>query len=479
MPEIGDTVGAVRNEAPERISAEKSGRFFLTPGMLFGMMHSKNREREVMIMNIAFWNNLFNFCNIVMWTLLLLNFIQVIGGLLYNRKIRKKGPAQLPKECPMVSVIVPAHNEALVIRKTVEALLRFDYPQDRYEIIVMNDNSSDNSAEILAQIRKEYPGRNLKVIHTDSSNGGKGKANVLNLAMEHISGSLISIYDADNTPEPDALRLLVAALMEDDSLGAVAGMFRTRNRNANLLTRCINVETLSTQCSHQAGRYQFFKLSLLPGTNYVIRRSVIEEIGGWEPGSLTEDTELSYRMHRSGHRIRYIPSAVSWEQEPQSLKIWFKQRARWIRGNFQVFRKYFHCLFDPSVGQMRIEIFQYLLTMFFMTVIGGISHMISLLIWFGVLPLTTPLATLSNWILMSVIFVATMFFGTFQVKKEAGFQNLLVSVCMLLYSVLWYLLIFYSVFQGIRRRITGEADKWDKTVRFEENPQDSREETPV
>ncbi|WP_313563130.1 glycosyltransferase family 2 protein, partial [Ruminiclostridium cellobioparum] len=99
------------------------------------------------------------------------------------------------------------------------------------------------------------------------------------------------IYDADNTPEPNALTLLVENLMSDDKLGAVIGKFRTRNRNASLMTRFVNIETLAYQCMNQAGRWFFFKLCTIPGTNFVIRRSIIERIGGWDTKALSEDTE--------------------------------------------------------------------------------------------------------------------------------------------------------------------------------------------
>lgn len=430
-------------------------------------------------MSQALWDNLFNLCAVALWTLLLFYFFLVIGGIIYFRKNSKAAPSQPLREYPMVSVIVPAHNEAMVIRKTIETLLNFDYPQNRYEIIVINDNSSDNSAEILSKIQQEHPGRNLTVIHTDSTNGGKGKSNALNLAMGYVSGSLISIYDADNTPEPDALRLLADALMADDQLSAAVGMFRTRNKNASLLTRCINIETLSTQCTNHAGRCQFFKLGMLTGTNYMIRRSVIEALGGWETDSITEDTELSYRMHSRGYRIQYIPRAVSWQQEPQDLKIWFKQRARWVRGNFQVFTRYFHCLFDSRSKQLRFEILQYMLMIFITTVVCGLCNIVSLLSLFGVLQLTTPLATIWNWIAISIIFVSVMYLGTIHASKETNWGNLFASVLMIGYSFLWYPLIFYSICQSIRRRITGQTAKWDKTVRFEEKNQDSRKETPV
>ncbi len=136
----------------------------------------------------------------------------------------------MPSTPPFVSIMVPAHNEGIVIVKTVQALLALDYPADRYEIIVINDNSSDNSADLLKALQQLHPDRNLTVVNTDKTNGGKGKSNALNIGLQHARGSVISIYDADNTPEHDALRYLVAELLSYDHYGAVIGKFRTRNK---------------------------------------------------------------------------------------------------------------------------------------------------------------------------------------------------------------------------------------------------------
>ncbi|GEO78096.1 glycosyltransferase [Companilactobacillus mindensis DSM 14500] len=250
------------------------------------------------------------------WVTLVVNLILTIAGYTWYLRHANKPDPKLPKTPPFVSILVPAHNEGIVIVKTVLALLSFDYPHDRYEIIVINDNSSDNSAELLKNLQDEFGASRLQVINTDNITGGKGKSNALNIGLKRAKGSIISIYDADNTPEHGALRILVAELLGDDRLAAVIGKFRTRNKNASLLTRFINIETLSFQWMAQAGRQQLFHLCTIPGTNYVIRRSVIEKVGGWDEKALAEDTEISFRVYQMGYRIKFQPRAVTWEQEP-------------------------------------------------------------------------------------------------------------------------------------------------------------------
>jgi Glycosyltransferases, probably involved in cell wall biogenesis len=114
---------------------------------------------------------------ISIWGILIVNLILTISGYTWYLKQVKQPTQQLPEQPPFVSIMVPAHNEGIVIVKTVISLLSFDYPHDRYEIIVINDNSSDNSAELLAELQAEFSEERLKVINTDKTNGGKGKSN--------------------------------------------------------------------------------------------------------------------------------------------------------------------------------------------------------------------------------------------------------------------------------------------------------------
>lgn len=293
---------------------------------------------------------------ICIWSLLLVNVVLIIAGYLYYIKIENEEVPEIKGEAPFVSIMVPAHNEGKVITKTVESLLALDYPHDRYEIIVINDNSSDNSSELLGNLQHKHEGRNLIVINTDAVTGDKGKSNALNIGFKRSRGELIAIYDADNTPEKTALRYLVAEITNDDTLGAVIGKFRTRNRNTNLLTRFINIETLSFQWMAQAGRWKLFKLCTIPGTNFIMRRSIVESIGGWDVKAIAEDTEISFRIYMMGYRIKFQPKSVTWEQEPQTVKVWFKQRTRWAKGNIYVIIKNIPLLFDRKARNIRFDI---------------------------------------------------------------------------------------------------------------------------
>ncbi|MGG7079193.1 glycosyltransferase [Clostridium sardiniense] len=403
----------------------------------------------------------------VIWVIIFINVILMIAGYVYYTKTLKVKMDEELKEYPFVSVMVPAHNEAKVIRRTVQSLLGFDYPKDRYEIIVINDNSSDNSHEILTEIQNNNPDRNLTVISTDNIVGGKGKSNSLNIGFEKSRGEILAIYDADNTPEKKALKYLVQTLIKDDGLGAVIGKFRCRNKSRNLLTRFINIETLTFQWMAQAGRWQLLNLCTIPGTNFVIRRSIIEEMGGWDTKAITEDTEISFRMYRMGYKIKFMPLAVTWEQEPQTLKVWIKQRTRWAKGNTYVVIKNFKYLFKRNAGVTRFDILYYAMTYFLFLSASIISDGLFILGMTGFIHLNLAGFGAIIWLIAIVMFILSIMVAISTEKGELTFKNTVIIFLMyFFYCKLWAFVALLGFYNYIKDILFKREVKWYKTERF-------------
>ena len=405
------------------------------------------------------------------WFMMLLNVVLSIGGFIYIYRCNQSD-GHIPladDEYPMVSVLVPAHNEGLVVQRTVRSLLNFDYPDEKYEIIVINDNSSDDTESIIADLAAEFPQNRLMCISTDKVVGGTGKSNALNIGFSAAKGSVIAIYDADNTPEPGALRLLVENLVADPKAGAVIGKFRTRNRNASILSRFVNIETLSHQCMNQAGRFFFFKLCTIPGTNYVIRREIVEQVGGWDVKALSEDTEISFRIYRMGYYIKQLPQAVTWEQEPHLLPVWFRQRVRWAKGNIYVMMKNFKYTFDRKAGPMRLDALYYALTYSIMLS----SLVASDLIFLGGLlgKVTVRLGGFSTglWGMAILVFIASMMLTLSLERNEFNLESLaLVALMLFTYAKLWVFVVVKAMWDLLMDALLKREVKWDKTVRYVE-----------
>ncbi len=408
------------------------------------------------------------------WTLMIINVILSIGGFIHYMRVAKTDGHIPLDDYPMVSILVPAHNESIVISRTVRALLNFDYPPDRYEIIVINDNSSDDTEEKLQEIQREFPSRRFMVVSTDNVVGGSGKSNALNIGFTLSCGSVIAIYDADNTPESSALRILVENLMADPRRGAVIGKFRTRNRNATILTRFVNIETLAYQCMNQAGRYFFFKLCTIPGTNYVIRRDIIEEIGGWDPKALSEDTEISFRLYRMGYYIQHMPLAVTWEQEPHLLSVWFRQRTRWAKGNLYVLVKNFKYAFDPHAGKMRLDVIYYLIVYLLMLSALVISDIIFFTGILGFTHITLGGFSTLLWVMAIMVFVVNVMLTLATEKNEFSLESAgLILLMLFTYSKLWVFVVLKAMWMSLMDAVNGQQVVWDKTVRYEEKASDA------
>lgn len=277
---------------------------------------------------------------ILIWFTIAYQFLLTVFGYInYVKAMKeKKKVDELTFDFPSCTILIPAHNEAKVIGSTIQSMLNLEYPGDKLQIIVINDGSTDETKEIIQSYAKKD--KRVELYDVPKGEGGKGKSRALNLGIKQAKGEVISIYDADNNPDPQALKYLIAQLLLHKELGAVIGKFRTINKNATLLTRFINIETLSFQSMLQAGRWQMHNISTLPGTNFVMWAHLIHSLNGWDEEALTEDSELSIRIYQAGYKIKFIPYAVTYEQEPPKWRVWVRQRMRWVRGNNYVSSKF-------------------------------------------------------------------------------------------------------------------------------------------
>lgn len=409
---------------------------------------------------------LFLFSLVSIWAILLINIVLAISGYIYYLRNLNFKDKRLD-EYPFVSILVPAHNEGKVIGKTVESLLSLDYPIDKMELIVINDNSSDDSKDILQSIKVRHSKYNFTIINTDNITGGKGKSNALNIGYQVAKGDFIAIYDADNTPEKTALRYLIQTIVKDDSLGAVIGKFRTRNKYRNLLTRFINIETLSFQWIAQAGRRQLLGLCTIPGTNFVLRRTTIEKLGGWDTKAIAEDTEISFRIYKMGQRITYVPQSVTWEQEPETVKVWLKQRTRWVKGNIYVLVKYITNLFKGKQNRVLFDILYFFSVYFLFLGSVVISDIIFVLSLFNIVEVSIPFNFSIIWILSYILFIIQVSITLSMEKGEGDISNIfIVALMYFTYSQLWLIVAIKGMFSYFSDAIHKREAKWYKTERF-------------
>ena len=401
---------------------------------------------------------------ILIWFMIAYQFaLTLFGYINYLKSFREKKSVDASRfDFPSCTIMIPAHNEAKVIGKTIEAMLNLEYPKDKLTIMVINDGSKDETASIVQQ----FASRSSQVVlfTIPQGEGGKGKSRALNIGLKQVQSAIIAIYDADNTPDPKALHYLAAQLVSHKQLGAVIGKFRTVNKDATLLTRFINIETLSFQSILQAGRWQMHNIATLPGTNFVIWTDLVRLLEGWDEEALTEDSELSIRIYEKGYKIKFIPYAVTYEQEPQEWKVWLKQRMRWVRGNNYVISKFFKEI--PKFRSKRLA-FDILYTLslyyvFFAAIL--ISDGLFIVSGLGLVSIALPGPYTIVWIFAFFLYVLELFLAISYDSEDSLKSIGLILIMYFTYCQFWIYVVIRAVYVEYIKK---EKRVWDKTVRFD------------
>jgi cellulose synthase/poly-beta-1,6-N-acetylglucosamine synthase-like glycosyltransferase len=411
-------------------------------------------------------NSLFAISVGLIWFMIIYQFILTLMGYLYFRRcgrdretierMHKNGELTFP----FVTILVPAHNEERVIEKTVRDILALDYPVDSMELLVINDSSTDRTGEILEEMRKDD--ERLRILHVTPDIGGRGKSRALNIGLREAKGELIAVFDADNRPDKSTLIYLCATMQIHPELGGALGMFRCVNRKANILTRFINIEGIGFQWIVQAGRWRLLRLATLSGTNFVVKKELLISLGGWDEEALSEDSELSIRIFETGKRIAFVPYAVTWEQEPQSLKIWYKQRRRWVRGNNYVLWKFLKEIPRFKSKALALEIL-YSLSLYYIFLLAVLySDLIFLIGLLGIWNITLLGPFGAVWVLGYLLFFLEVFLAI-SFEDEDNFQNaFLVLLSYFTYCQCWLVVVISAIWQDMR----GVKRAWVKTERI-------------
>ena len=281
-----------------------------------------------------------NYCN-TLWGLVLLCSLMVIyasymqlATVHKNRKLLKKPFIANPGFKPFVSIMVPAHNEGNVIKDTVENILQLDY--DNFELIVIDDRSTDNTAQFLKELENEHD--NVKCLYRQQG-AFPGKSAVLNDALAIAKGEAILVFDADARIEKDFLSKLVPHLEQED-VGAVQARKVVSNKDVNLLTRCQNNEQ-TLDAHFQIGRDAVKGAVELRGNGELIKRTALEDIGGWNNYTIVDDLDMSTRLHIKGWDVRYCPEAIVYEEAIIYFVPLLRQRRRWLEGSIRRYLEYF------------------------------------------------------------------------------------------------------------------------------------------
>jgi cellulose synthase/poly-beta-1,6-N-acetylglucosamine synthase-like glycosyltransferase len=229
----------------------------------------------------------------------------------------------------------------------IESIVAIDYPQDRLHIQILDD-STDITKDIITQSVSAYQRKGFDIEHVFRDNRQGYKGGALAYGMQDAKGDYIAIFDADFLPNPDFLKCTIPNFDQDANIGCIQTRWGHLNRNNSWLTRTqangidghfiIEQETKS-----QVGLFLNFN-----GTAGVWRRQCIEDAGGWQHDTLTEDLDLSYRAQLRGWKIRYLPHIITPAELPEKISAFKSQQFRWAKGSIQTAKKLLRDLWSSS-----------------------------------------------------------------------------------------------------------------------------------
>jgi cellulose synthase/poly-beta-1,6-N-acetylglucosamine synthase-like glycosyltransferase len=257
---------------------------------------------------------------------------------LYMRnKDRQPKPGPLPDPLPVVTIQLPLYNEMYVADRLIDAVCRIAYPRERLEIQVLDD-STDETASIadLAVRRFAAQGFDIKYFHRTNRVGYK--AGALEAGLKVARGEFVAIFDADFIPSADFL-LRMVAYFTGDRIAMVQARWGHINQNYSLLTKIQSILLDGHFVLEHGGRNRAGRFFNFNGTAGIWRRAAIDDAGGWQHDTLTEDLDLSYRAQLRGWQFVFVPDLIAPAEVPVEMNAFKSQQHRWAKGSIQTCRK--------------------------------------------------------------------------------------------------------------------------------------------
>jgi len=351
-------------------------------------------------------------------------------------------PRYLEHGEPFVSILVPANNEEDSIASTVSYLVsQLNYPADKYEIIVVDDASTDRTAQILAGLQDEY--QHLRVVTIVKN---RGKAHAFNVALAYANGDFILSNDADTKPNPDALWQYLSYFEREggQNVGAVTGNMLAANRTT-LTAEAQQNELNSIIGLIKRSQMSYGALFAFSGANTMYRKQAVLDVGGWHAEQPTEDIAIAWDMQAGGWRALFAPHIRFFLDVPEQLGSLLKQRRRWSSGGIYVLAsKGAHLVRHPLRNfRMMPVILDYSLSIFW-----SFLYWISMAL-FGITQLYLAVTRdwerfWHNWYMVGIFVALQMGIGLVQLAVASYYNDRGRTLKYLAFAP-WYMLIYWMV----------------------------------
>jgi cellulose synthase/poly-beta-1,6-N-acetylglucosamine synthase-like glycosyltransferase len=254
-----------------------------------------------------------------------------------RKKIKEESVPQFNEaNAQKVTVQLPMFNEMYVAERIIETVAEFDYPRDKFQIQVLDD-STDETKDIIAAKVAEVAERGINIQHIHRIDRTGYKAGALDAAMDRVEGEFIAIFDADFVPDKNFLKRTMPYFK--DGIGVVQTRWGHLNKSYSLLTELQAFGLNGHFAIEQGGRNASEHFINFNGTAGVWRKACIEDAGGWEHDTITEDLDLSYRAQMRGWKFKYLEDVESPAELPITMSALKSQQHRWMKGGAEVFIK--------------------------------------------------------------------------------------------------------------------------------------------
>ncbi|MEO1415823.1 MAG: cellulose synthase family protein [Bacteroidota bacterium] len=274
----------------------------------------------------------------------------IVTFLRRRKKTKAVPPLEGDENLPFVTIQLPIFNELYVVERLLEAMADMDYPNDRYEIQLLDDSTDETVAVAAAKI-EELQARGIQAHHVRRPERKGFKAGALGYGLEYAKGEYIAIFDADFVPRPNFLRATLSNFT-DDNIGVVQARWEHINQDYSLFTEAqaffLDAHFTVEQFSRDQGGF-FMNFN---GTAGVWRKECIIDAGGWEYDTLTEDLDLSYRAQMKGWKFKYVDEIGAPAELPAEMGAIKSQQYRWMKGGAEVARKMLSQIWRSDISLM-------------------------------------------------------------------------------------------------------------------------------
>lgn len=394
------------------------------------------------------------------WVILIPTGAMLINSLVSLKKQKKPEPIS---EYPFVSIFIPAHNEEYTIEDTVRSVCQLDYHNDdgesNYELIVVNDGSTDSTGEILSNLKGEYP--QVKIVTRHPPRSGKGKGFVLNDALTLSRGEIVGVFDADTRIKPDYLKTVMPYI--NDEIDGVQTRVKMFNKNENFLARMQHVE-FTTFGNTLIAKDNLGHTGFLGGNGQFVKKQAIIDCGKWDGFAVTEDLNLAIKIILQGGKISYCGECAVYQEAVTDWKSFYRQRIRWAIGNFETLFVYLPQILRSKISLLKkfnviehISFYSFNLLIFF----GFVITILNAISWFFFqnVTLIRMEAPVIVGILSAIAFFPGMIFAL--VRDRLGALELIKDL------VKYYIYCFHLIplfFLTMYTMMTRKERKWSKTV---------------